>query len=362
MLVSPAGSGKTVMAAAALYKVLASKPRTRKVRVGWVANTKEQCQQAEAALAMFPIRGAGSGEGLATVTVRCAAAGTDWSDRDVLVVDECHHAPAPEWRAQIESCPGARWGMTATPDFEGDDAPDKAQALVDLFGPDRYVVPREAVAHRVAKARVVLLDPEWLPGTAERIDAETERVYAYRVKRWGGDPFQLRAMVWWQKCVEVGIVANQSRTDAALAAACGHVSRGDSVLVLVNQVEHAKAFADCIGGAVACYSGMGAKARRHALYDFKQGKLKCLVATSLADEGLDVPRANVLVLVSGGKSRAKAEQRTGRVLRAFAGKAEGLIYDFKDGAHRLMAKHAQKRIALYRELGYEIVDSGGAMV
>jgi superfamily II DNA or RNA helicase len=62
--------------------------------------------------------------------------------------------------------------------------------------------------------------------------------------------------------------------------------------------------------------------------------------------------ANVLVLVSGGRSKAKVEQRTGRVLRRFAGKRGAVIYDFEDLQHPLMAKHSRLRQELYRELGY----------
>jgi len=99
---------------------------------------------------------------------------------------------------------------------------------------------------------------------------------------------------------------------------------------------------------------MGARNRREAIQGFKATTVPVLVATSLADEGLDAPNAGVLVLVSGGKSKQKAEQRTGRVLRSFAGKTEGVIYDFADNFHPLMKRHAKARMSLYRSLGYKI--------
>lgn len=352
LVVAPAGSGKTVIAAAAICAVLMSTRRLKRVLVGWIANTQEQAQQARQALELFQ-----DIKKRADVRIKCAAADSDWSDCDALIVDECHHAAAPGWRKQIETCPGARWGFTATPEAEGEDAEQRDAILEELFAPksEWHYVDRADVGSQVSKAKVVLLDPKWEQGLAERIDAETEKTYHARLRGWGGDPQKLRAMVLWQKCVEIGIVANEYRNAAAQDVTLNHADKGESTLVLVNQVEHALEFATSVGGT-ACYSGMGAKARRHALYNFKTGKLKCLVATSLADEGLDVPRASVLVLVSGGKSRAKAEQRTGRVLRAFAGKEHGTIYDFVDSPHRLMAKHSLARQAVYRELGYEIDD------
>jgi superfamily II DNA or RNA helicase len=349
MVIAPAGSGKTVIAAAALDRVLRAVKRTAKVKVGWLANTQEQCQQAKAALALFKTIAE-----LAEVKVHCAAAEQTWADRDVLIVDESHHSAAPSWKAQIESCEGARWGFTATPESENFDAAERDAALEELFAPvsEWIRVDRGDVGSSLSKACVTWLDVQ-CPGLQAKIDSEISKTYHSRLRYWQGHPGELRAMVAWQMCISLGIVKNKPRTALAIAKATEHVERGDSTLVLVNQVEHGQQIAEAIPGAVACYSGMGAKARRHTLYDFKTGKLKCIVATSLADEGLDVPIASALVLASGGKNKAKAEQRTGRVLRAFAGKEVATIYDFADTFHPLMKKHAEARRKVYERLGYE---------
>lgn len=270
-----------------------------------------------------------------------------------VLVHNCHHASAPTWQAQIESCNGARWGFTATPESENFDAIERDRSLEELFAPvgEWIRVERVNVGSSLSKARVTWLDVD-APGLQAKIDAEISKTYHSRLRYWGGKSGELRAMVAWQMCIRLGIVENQARTELAIEKARYHVERGDSTLVLVNQVEHAQQIAEAIGDAMACYSGMGAKVRRHTLYDFKTGKLKCIVATSLADEGLDVPIASALVLVSGGKNKAKAEQRTGRVLRAFAGKTEATIYDFADTFHPLMRKHADARRRVYEKLGY----------
>ena len=69
LVVSSAGSGKTIIAAAAIQKVVRQKTRILPVRVGWPANTIEQCNQAREALEKFPgqhsgkrgVRGGGYG-------------------------------------------------------------------------------------------------------------------------------------------------------------------------------------------------------------------------------------------------------------------------------------------------------------
>ena len=346
VLVSPAGSGKTITVAMALDKVVKSRHRTAPVRIGWMANTKEQCQQAQTAINLFPA------VAKQDLVIACAAAARSWADRDVLVTDEAHHAgSAPSWKAQIETAPKARWAMTATPPEDS----IQMAVLTELFGPT-YTITREQVAANLTPAVVRWLDATD-PNLREPIDKEIERVVKIRERWWPGDKQQLWGQVAWQVCVEQGIVGNRMRNEAAIAAAINNVP----TLVLVNQVEHGQLLATRIQGAVPCYSAMGAAARRKTLEDFKSGKLRCLIATQLADEGMDLPNAEVLVLVSAGKSNARTEQRTGRVLRTFAGKSSAIIYDFKDLYHPLPAKHARLRRELYTKLNYQQTDFPGSL-
>jgi superfamily II DNA or RNA helicase len=67
--------------------------------------------------------------------------------------------------------------------------------------------------------------------------------------------------------------------------------------------------------------------RIEKIENLKNGKLKVLVATSLADEGLDIPQLSLVVLLSQGKSRIKLIQRIGRVMRPWQSKQKGYILD-----------------------------------
>jgi superfamily II DNA or RNA helicase len=133
------------------------------------------------------------------------------------------------------------------------------------------------------------------------------------------------------------------------------IKSGAVVLVLVRTIDEGKRLAERIPGAVAVYSRMGAKKRREAVADFRRGVLRCMIATSLADEGADFPVASVLVLASGGRSARLVEQRSGRVLRCSKGKDAGRIVDFIDTASPMLFYQSQARIKVYRELGYEII-------
>lgn len=346
MVQAPAGSGKTIIAAAALHQVLTARARTTKPHIGWMANTNEQVTQAINALALFPeiLK-------LATVTVRCAAAGQDWSSCDCLVCDECHHAPAPEWRRQIETCQGAVWGLTATPP-EADD--ERHEAFCQIFCPanEWHIITRAEVGQNLAHARVTMLqatDAE----LRNKIDADIEQTMRWRRRYHKGSEQELWGQVAWQSIITNGIIGNRARNLEAISIA---LATDRQILMLVNQVEHAEIMAAEIPTAIACFSKMGKKKRAAALQAFRDGTCRCLVATSLADEGLDLPNAEVLILVSGGRSKRLAEQRTGRVLRAFAGKTHGEIYDWNDAFHPLAAKQSKARQEVYRSLGYQFTD------
>lgn len=340
-VVAPAASGKTIIAAGAIHQSLHREhcPLV-KPNVGWLANTREQVDQAWSAVHAFGL------DDLTDLKIECAAAQCDWSDRDILVVDEFHHSAAPTWRAQIETCAGVRWGFTATP---GQDR-DRLFVLQQLFG-ERYDLDRSEVVHMLTPAQVIWLDASDAE-SGSKIEASVASQLRQMERWWRGERWQLEAWCKWRAAIDWGIVGNLARTQAAVSTARTEVAIGRRVLILVNEVEHGKEIARQVEGATACFAAMGVKRRRAALDAFRSGACRCLVATSLADEGLDLPMIESLILVSGGRSRTKVEQRTGRALRLFAGKERAVIFDFADTFHPFMAGQARDRRKLYRELGY----------
>jgi len=440
MVVSPAGSGKTIIAAAAIDRVLKSRPRDHKPRIRWICNTTEQQDQAVAALKAFE-----SIYRLADVEVKCAQSMGDWSDSDLLVVDECHHSTAETWLDQIKTARGALWGFTATPYGESEEL---NKELDKIFGNTIHTVERSQVK-RLVGAQVVMLKA-FDPSKSSEIDREIKRLIIERVgqanrmtlshakslaannivpiitveaklipyffealKNYIPDSLainepltideendlavemdkapidaiacslsalksvtsaakqssvkfkplssapvtfdELRRMASWEAIQRIGISGDDARTQAGIEKAIEAMNQGRRGLVLVGTVEHGEKIAKKIGSRSAvCHSKLGKKRRAKVLEDFRQGNLRCIVATSLADEGLDLPMADFLVMISGGRSQRKAEQRTGRVLRAFDGKKMATIYDFLDPHHRTMENQSQRRVETYSRLGYQI--------
>jgi superfamily II DNA or RNA helicase len=262
-----------------------------------------------------------------------------------ILVHNCHHSTAPQWGESIATCLGAVWGFTATPETGN----DERDTMFQDFWRDIHTISRASVIHTLSSASVVWLDASDIMA-GQIVEAETDKMVRWRGKFFKGDEGQLWGQCAWLCAVEHGIVKNQERNKAAIKAALSH---SEPTLVLVNQVEHAQWMADQLLGAVACYAAMGKKKRKQTMDDFRSGKLNRVVSTSLFDEGADVPRIEVLIMVSGGRSEVKTIQRTGRALRICEGKKGAIIYDFKDTFHGLMRKHAQKRRDIYAELGYK---------
>jgi superfamily II DNA or RNA helicase len=67
--------------------------------------------------------------------------------------------------------------------------------------------------------------------------------------------------------------------------------------------------------AAVLHAGVGAEARRDVLALFEKGRVKILAAPKLLDEGVDVPTADLAIVIAASRSRLQMVQRMGRVLR-----------------------------------------------
>ncbi len=96
-------------------------------------------------------------------------------------------------------------------------------------------------------------------------------------------------------------------------------------------------------------SGQDDSIRRKAvLQAAKEGKVEILIGSTIADEGLDLPILDCLILAGGGRSSTRAFQRIGRVLRLYHGKERAIIFDFEDKTPMLL-RHSQVRKRLYKQ-------------
>lgn len=259
-----------------------------------------------------------------------------WSDKDTLneynrdlilrtmneagtiIVDECHRVAAPTAMSVMEAVENAyhRIGLSASP-WRDDGADIALEGALGHIVVDINASTLIDMGHLVPPfIRFVNVPPMKFPKGTK-----------------------------YATIYEQYIVKNDVRNDLGINRAQLLLDRGIPTMVLVRQIAHGEMIADRLG--LPFLSGMDSSEYRNTvLNDIRAGNLRGLVATTIADEGLDIKPLAGLVLLGGGKSSVRALQRVGRVLRPYEGKTQAYVYDFTDNA-KLLYDHSQARRAMY---------------
>lgn len=241
---------------------------------------------------------------------------------EVAIFDECHHVPADGFYkiAMHTKAAGWRFGLSATP--WRDDGSDLL--LEAALGPRIAQVSSSDLIERG-----FLVPPRIRMTLAPR-------------------PPQSLKGEKYQDIYQIAIVENQERNRVIAAKAREWAERGFSVLILVAHVSHGRALQEMLPEANFAYGALESEQRRQFLRELEQKLQPIMIATTLADEGLDVPSLNCVILGGGGKSQTKAFQRIGRALRLAPGKQAARVLDFMDQVPYLK-EHSEAREALYRQ-------------
>jgi superfamily II DNA or RNA helicase len=262
----------------------------------------------------------------------------DLGDRFGFVVfDEAHHLGGAGYRdiARLLAAP-ARMGLTAT--FE---RPDGAHEVVaDLLGPvvSRYSADDLAGDH-LADYDIKRIEVELTPEERETYERNQETFtdylaqssitlrsgddYQELVKRSGTDPRAREALLAKQRAREVMMNAEQ-KVDHLATLLDRH--RGDRVIVFTAHTDLVYRLSRrFLLPAITHETSAGE--RREILDRFREGTYSRVVTANVLDEGVDVPAANVAVLLSGSGSEREFTQRLGRILRPTADGDRALLYE-----------------------------------
>jgi superfamily II DNA or RNA helicase len=262
-----------------------------------------------------------------------------------ILVHNCKHAPAVGWRRIIESCKGFRYGFDATPWCDDD---DRNAITRTLFFNRTYEIKRSDIGDSLADAYLEISDATDL-GLQQKIDDNIDRLFVTRRRYMRISDDELKRMCAWESLVDIGICQNRERNQYAINYALEHLDM--QTLILIPRITLGEEYEASIPNSRLVHSKIGKKDRRAYMEEFKVGNLRTMIATSLADEGLDLPNVELLIMVSGGRSSQKTIQRASRALRKTETKNCATIVDFSDKFHPIGAFHAKKRMKCYRELG-----------
>ena len=127
--------------------------------------------------------------------------------------------------------------------------------------------------------------------------------------------------------------------------------RNRTILVLIPRVKLATLIASKLShrgvSSVAVTGSTPKKERVKSLNAIRTGAVRVMISTQLADEGLDVPILDVLILANPGKAAGRSIQRIGRIMRLHDLKKKPVAIDFVDrGPFR---RHWEDRCFAYIE-------------
>jgi DNA excision repair protein ERCC-3 len=205
----------------------------------------------------------------------------------LIIYDEVHMLPAPVFRATTAIQARRRLGLTATLIRED----GKEDDVFALIGPKRYDVPWKTLESRGYIAEAICTEYR-VP-----LSPEEELKYAHADKR---AKFRIAA-------------ENQRKKELVCELLDNHA--GESILIIGQFISQVEKLAKELG--LPIITGKTRDDERERLYDeFRQGHIKILVVSKVANFAVDLPDASVMIQVSGTfGSRQEEAQRLGRILR-----------------------------------------------
>lgn len=249
-----------------------------------------------------------------------------WKQWGALIADEGHHSAAPSWEAVINACPAYyRFGFTAS----ATRADGMHPSMRFIIGP---------VIHRQKFSSPVKL---------QVIPVRTNFRAAYR------------GHFDWGRLLRT-LISDDKRNKQAAEIADREVREGNSVLVLSRRIEHLENIQEWMreDSVILAAKIRTKKERREILEQFRKGEIRCILATQLADEALDIQRLNRVLLVHPGKHEGRIIQQIGRALRQHKTKHDALIYDFIDAKVGVLRRQWGQRKRTYRTNGIDVKPTG----
>lgn len=179
-----------------------------------------------------------------------------------------------------------------------------------------------------------------------------------------GFKFNYRGRMDWGRLQEA-ITLDEDRNALIASQAVREAKKGHSVLILSRRIEHINQMYDHIALAFEFDEGWlqlveiltgerSKKDRRRILKDFRSGKVRVVLATQLADEGLDIPRLSRVFLTYPGKHDGRLLQQVGRALREHTDKTDARIYDVVDDRIMPLRRQWMKRKQWYKSANISI--------
>jgi RNA polymerase primary sigma factor len=286
----------------------------------------------------------------------------------LLVVDECHRCGAESYSLALNGAYEWRLGLTAT--LERGDGGD--EILRSYFGGicfdldyERATADRLIAPFKFAFASVPLNAQE--RAEYDQLDADLKTARLPLIQRYGVPESPVAeflkgvsalaedrthggggglARLYLARFARRKALLAETRMKTLALAGLSPAVRGSAGTIVFTQTQDAAHTAAEVLVAAGCsaaavHSALDADEREERLDMLKSGEIVALSAPRILDEGIDVPDADLGVVMASNRSRRQMIQRLGRVLRRREGKtarfvvlyAESSVEDPHTGGH-----------------------------
>lgn len=270
-----------------------------------------------------------------TTYIRAEELGNKFS---LIVFDEVHHLPATGYRqiAELFAAP-YRLGLTAT--YEREDG--LHSELTRLIGGKVFEISIDQLTGTyLAEYDVETIATELTPEEkkeydqvykiflnylhANKIILKTPADFQRFVMRTGRDPRAREALLARHRARSIAL-NSVSKLNALKQILETHSSSSDRILIFTehNELVH-RISRELLIPAITHRTSKGE--RVETLENFRNARYRTIVTSKVLDEGVDVPEANVGIILSGSGSTREFRQRLGRLLRK-RGEKRAILYE-----------------------------------
>ncbi len=241
---------------------------------------------------------------------------------EMVIIDECHHASANSYQDILKRNDFIyRFGFSATP-FTKDEF--KNAKIIQYIGDVIYKLKADYLIenNKIAEPLINII-PISYPMNIFKKD--------------------------WNYAEQFGIIENEYRNNkirdliSDLSGQC---------LILVKKIKHGKLLESIIPDSHFLYGNAEIEKRKSIINDFENKKIKCIIASTIFDEGVSINIIQNLIIAGGGSSQIKSIQRIGRGLRLMLNKTTVNVFDFLDKPNYITQRHSQNRIKFYKHEGF----------
>jgi superfamily II DNA or RNA helicase len=254
----------------------------------------------------------------------------------LLVFDECHHLPGPTYAmAAVGSIAPFRLGLTATPER----ADGMEQVYPELIGPIVYRREiKELSGDFLAEYRTERIYVSLTQDEQQRyqVARDTYRRFVFERNISMGGPNGWQRFIFEASRSKEGWEAfrayrEQKRLERAAGAKLQKLeellTRHAADRILIFTADNATVYAIARKYLVPAITHQTkSRERKQVLERFHSGEYPIVITSQVLNEGVDVPAANVGIVLSGTSTIRENVQRLGRLLRKQQGK-QAILYE-----------------------------------